>query len=93
MNSKIPSEIRSDVEKEMAQGHWLPMTTLSKMIVEKSKALGVNISDIDVFEYLLTLKAHNLPTVRNAAKMALNAQYGSRNDSSSPLFKALQAKG
>ena len=92
MNSKIPSEIRSDVEKEMAQGHWLPMTTLSKMIVEKSKALGVNISDIDVFEYLLTLKAHNLPTVRNAAKMALNTQYGSRNDSASPLFKALQKR-
>ncbi len=92
MNSKIPSEIRSNVEKEMTQGHWLPMTTLSKMIVEKSKSLGVNVSDIDVFEYLLTLKAHNLPTVRNAAKMALNAQYGSRNDSSSPLFGKLQKR-
>lgn len=90
MNSKIPSEIRSDVEKEMAQGHWLPMTTLSKMIVDKSKAIGANVSDIDVFEYLLTLKTHNLPTVRNAAKMALNAQYGSRNDSASPLFGILQ---
>ena len=92
MNSRIPSDIRSDVEKEMAQGHWLPMTTLSKMIVEKSKALGVNISDIDVFEYLSTLKMHNLPTVRSAAKMALNAQYGSRNDSASPLFGILQKR-
>lgn len=92
MNSKIPSEIRSDVEKEMAQGHWLPMTTLSKMIVEKSKALGTNVSNIDVFDYLLGLKSHSVPAVRNAAKMTLNAQYGSRNDSSSPMFKALQKR-
>ena len=90
MNSNIPSDIRSEVEKEMAKGHWLPFTTFSKMMVEKSSKAGVSISDIDVFDYLLGLKSHSVPQVRNAAKMTLNAQYGSRNDSSSPMFKALQ---
>lgn len=92
MNSNIPSDIRSEVEKEMAQGHWLPFTTFSKMMVQKSSAAGVSISDIDVFDYLLGLKSHSVPQVRNAAKMTLNAQYGSRNDSSSPMFKALQKR-
>lgn len=90
MNSNIPSDIRSEIEKEMAKGHWLPFTTFSKMMVQKPSAAGVSISDIDVFDYLLGLKSHSVPAVRNAAKMTLNAQYGSRNDSSSPMFKALQ---
>lgn len=92
MNSNIPSDIRSEVEKEMAKGHWLPFTTFSKMMVQKSSAAGVSISDIDVFDYLLGLKSHSVPQVRNAAKMTLNAQYGSRNDSSSHMFKALQKR-
>lgn len=92
MNSNIPSDIRSEVEKEMAKGHWIPFTTFSKMMVEKSSKAGVSISDIDVFDYLLGLKSHSVPQVRNAAKMTLNAQYGSRNDSSSPMFKALQKR-
>lgn len=92
MNSNIPSDIRSEVEKEMAKGHWLPFTTFSKMMVQKSSTVGVSISDIDVFDYLLGLKSHSVPQVRNAAKMTLNAQYGSRNDSSSPVFKALQKR-
>lgn len=90
MNSNIPSDIRSEVEKEMAKGHWLPFATFSKMMVEKSSKSGASISDIDVFDYLLGLKSHSVPQVRNAAKMTLNAQYGSRDDSSSPMFKALQ---
>lgn len=92
MNNVIPSDIRSEVEKEMAKGHWLPFTTFSKMMVKKSSAAGVSISDIDVFDYLLGLKSHSVPAVRNAAKMTLNAQYGSRNDSSRPMFKALQKR-